>query len=211
MRAMLHLYVGSKRYASWSLRPYLALAHTGAPFQCTTILLDRDTSKKEIAKVTPAGKVPVLHHEGLVIWDSLAICEYVNELHPAAQLWPADRTQRARARTISAEMHSAFAALRKHMSMVIGETRPTPTDATALVEAARVQAIWEDALVASGGPFLFGAFTIADAMYAPVATRFASYGITVSARCRAYMDALHALPAMKQWHADAATEPVTRD
>jgi glutathione S-transferase len=211
MRVMLHLYVGSKRYSSWSLRPYLALAHTGAPFQCTTILLDRDTTKKEIAKVTPAGKVPVLHHEGLVIWDSLAICEYVNELHPAAQLWPADRTQRAKARTISAEMHSAFAALRKHMSMVIGETRPPPTDATALVEAARVQTIWEDALAASGGPFLFGAFTIADAMYAPVATRFTSYGITVSARCREYMDALHALPAMKQWTTDAAAEPATRD
>lgn len=206
MRVMLHLYVGSKRYSSWSLRPYLALAHTGAPFQCTTILLDRDTTKKEIAKVTPAGKVPVLHHEGLVIWDSLAICEYVNELHPAAQLWPADRTQRAKARTISAEMHSAFAALRKHMSMVIGETRPPPTDATALVEAARVQTIWEDALAASGGPFLFGAFTIADAMYAPVATRFRTYGIKLEAVPEAYKQAILDDPDMKAWEDAARAE-----
>ncbi len=207
---MLHLYVGSKRYSSWSLRPYLALAHTGAPFQCTTILLDRETSKKEIAKVTPAGKVPVLHHEGLVIWDSLAICEYVNELHPAAQLWPADRAQRAKARTLSAEMHSGFAALRMNMGMDLGGSRPTPTVETALAEATRVQTIWEDAIAASGGPFLFGAFSIADAMYAPVATRFVTYGVTVHARCREYVEALHQLPAMQQWHADAAAEPVTR-
>jgi glutathione S-transferase len=210
MRRMLHLYVGSKRYSSWSLRPYLALAQTGAPFQCTTILLDREISKAEIAKVSPAGKVPVLHHEGLVVWDSLAICEYLNELYPAAQLWPADRVQRAKARTISAEMHSSFAALRKHMSMDIGASRPTPTDDTALAEAARIQSIWDQALEASGGPFLFGAFSNADAMYAPVTTRFVTYGVKLHPRCRDYVDAIAALPAMKQWAADAATEPVTR-
>ncbi len=207
---MLHLYVGSKRYSSWSLRPYLALAQSGLPFECTTILLDRDSTRAEIARVTPAGKVPVLHHEGQVIWDSLAICEYVSELAPKAQLWPADRMQRARARAISCEMHSSFAALRKHMSMDIGATYPTPSDATALAEARRVQAIWSECLAASKGPFLFGAFSIADAMFAPVATRFVTYGVTVDATCRAYIDALASLPAMKQWTADAAAEPVSR-
>jgi glutathione S-transferase len=208
---MLHLYVGSKRYSSWSLCPYLALAHTGAPFECTTIILDRDTSKGEIARVTPAGKVPVLHHDGQVIWDSLAICEYLHELYPDASLWPVDRAQRARARVISAEMHSSFAAMRKHMSMDIGATHPTPTDPAALDDARRVQAIWREQLAASGGPFLFGTrFTIADAMFAPVTTRFVTYGVDMDAPCRAYVDAIAKLPAMKQWVADAAAEPVTR-
>src|SRR5688572_16245801 len=120
----LHLYVGNKRYSSWSLRPYLALAHTGAPFETTTILLDRPTTRTEILAVNPAGRVPVLHHDGVTIWDSLAICEYLHELFPQAHLWPADRTARARARSISAEMHSGFAQLRQHMSMDIGASRP---------------------------------------------------------------------------------------
>lgn len=208
---MFHLYVGSKRYSSWSLRPYLAIAQTGAPFQCTTILLDRNTTKGEIAKVNPTGKVPVLHHEDVVIPDSLAICEYVNELYPAAQLWPADRKQRAKARAISAEMHSSFAALRKHLMMDIGGHRPTPIDEEALAEARRVQTIWREALGASDGPFLFGAFTIADAMFAPVTTRFVTYGVDLDPMCRAYVEAVAALPAMKQWAADAAAEPATRD
>jgi glutathione S-transferase len=207
----LHLYVGNKRYSSWSLRPYLALAQTGAKFETSTILLDRDTTRTEISKVNPAGKVPVLHHGDLVIWDSLAICEYVHELYPAAQLWPADRAARARARAVSAEMHAGFAELRKHMWMDIGGSRAgqghTPE---ALADARRVQAIWREALAASGGPFLFGAFTIADAMFAPVTTRFVTYGVDLDATCRAYVDAVHALPAMRQWVADAAAEPVSR-
>lgn len=207
---MLHLYVGSKRYSSWSLRPYLAIAHGGLPFECTTILLDRETTKSEIGRVTPAGKVPVLHHDGLVIWDSLAICEYVAELAPEAKLWPAERAARANARAVSCEMHSSFAALRKHMSMDIGATHPTPTDPTALAEARRIQTIWNECLAASGGPFLFGAFTIADAMFAPVVTRFDSYQVVVDAKSRAYMDAVSALRAMKQWALDAAAEPVSR-
>jgi glutathione S-transferase len=207
---MLHLYVGSKRYSSWSLRPYLALADTGAEFQCTTILLDRDSTKGEIAGVNPAGKVPVLHHDGVVIWDSLAICEYLDELYPAAQLWPADQVQRARARAISCEMHSSFAAMRKHMSMDIGASRPTPTDPEALHDVHRVLAIWREQLAASGGPFLFGRFSIADAMFAPVTTRFVTYGIDLDARCRAYVETIAAVPAMKQWTADALSEPETR-
>src|SRR3954463_15433583 len=120
----LTLHVGSKRYSSWSLRPYLALAHTGAPFETKVITLDTPTTAAEIAKVNPAGKVPVLHHDGLVIQDSLAICEYLSELYPDAKLWPADRAQRARARAISAEMHSGFAELRGNMPMDIGGNKP---------------------------------------------------------------------------------------
>jgi glutathione S-transferase len=207
----LTLYVGSKRYSSWSLRPYLALAHTGASFECKTILLDQEDTKSNIAKVSPAGKVPVLHHDGLVVWDSIAICEYVNELFPEAKLWPADRALRAKARSISAEMHAGFAALRREMSMDIGTDLAgkghTPES---LADARRVMAIWREALGASGGPFLFGTFTIADAMYAPVTTRFVTYGVDLDATCRAYVDAVYALPGMQQWIADAAKEPKTR-
>jgi len=207
----LHLYVGSKRYSSWSLRPYVALAHTGTTFETTTIALDQPTTRHEIDKVNPAGRVPVLHHDGVVIWDSLAICEYVNELFPAAKLWPEDRAARARARAVSAEMHSGFAPLRQHMSMDLCASKPgqghTPE---ALVDVRRIQAIWREQLAASGGPFLFGAFSIADAMFAPVTTRFTTYGVDLDATCRAYVEAVAALPAMKQWQKNAEAEPATR-
>jgi glutathione S-transferase len=208
----LHLYVGSKRYSSWSLRPYLALAHAGASFECTTILLDTPQTKAEIAKVTPASKVPVLHDEGNAIWDSLAICEYIAELYPDAKLWPTDRAQRAKARSISAEMHSSFAALRRDMPFDILNSKPgVGHTAEALADARRIEQIWHEQLgKQSGGPFLFGAFTIADAMFAPVATRFRTYGVDVDATCRAYIDAIYALPATKQWIRDAESEPETR-
>jgi glutathione S-transferase len=207
----LTLYVGSKRYSSWSLRPYLALAHTGASFECKTILLDQDDTKGNIAKVNPAGKVPVLHHDNLVIWDSLAICEYANELFSDARLWPTDRPARAKARAVSAEMHAGFAPLRRDMSMDIGASlRGQGHTPEALADARRVMTIWREALAASGGPFLFGHFTIADAMFAPVTTRFVTYGVDLDATCRTYVDHVHALPGMKQWIADAAKEPTSR-
>jgi glutathione S-transferase len=207
----LTLYVGSKRYSSWSLRPYLALAQTGAQFDCKTILLDQDDTKANIAKVNPAAKVPVLHHDNQVVWDSLAICEYVNELFPDAKLWPADRAQRAKARSVSAEMHSGFVPLRRDMSMdILSDLSGKGHTPEALADARRVTNIWREALAASGGPFLFGGFTIADAMFAPVATRFVTYGVDLDATCRAYVDAVYALPGMKQWFADAAKEPKTR-
>ena len=202
------LYVGSKRYSSWSLRPYLALAHAGAGFETRTILFGQPTTREEIAKVSPSSRVPVLHHDGLVIWDSIAICEYAHELFPEARLWPEDRARRARARTISAEMHSGFAALRQHMPMNIDASKPGQGHVPeALADARRVQALWREALEASGGPFLFGTFTIADAMFAPVTTRFTTYGVELDAACRAYVGAVAALPAMKQWRADLEQEP----
>jgi glutathione S-transferase len=207
----LMLYVGSRRYSSWSLRPYVALVHSGLAFEVTTILLDRDTTKAEIAQVNPTGKVPVLHHDGLVIGDSLAICEYLHELAPAAELWPADRAARARARAISAEMHAGFAALRNHMPMdVLGDRRGEGHTHEALADAHRVIAIWHEALAASGGPFLFGKLSIADAMYAPVTTRFTTYGVELDPVSRGYVDRIAALPAMQAWRRDAATEPHTR-
>jgi glutathione S-transferase len=202
------LYVGSKRYSSWSLRPYLALSQTDAAFETRTVLLDQPDSKANIAKVSPTGRVPVLHDDGLIIQDSLAICEYAAELGP---LWPVDRAARARARAISAEMHSGFAALRRDMPMDVCAQKPGVghTD-EALADARRVQQIWHEALVASGGPFLFGKFSIADAMYAPVTTRFTTYGVDLDPICRAYVAAIAALPAMQRWVADAATEPQSR-
>jgi glutathione S-transferase len=207
----LTLYVGSRRYSSWSMRPYLVLSHARAPFEAKTILLDQQDTRQNIAKVTPAGRVPVLHHDGLVLWDSLAICEYAAEVFPEAALWPADRMLRATARSVCAEMHAGFEALRRDMPMDLCASKPgVGHTAEALADARRVMEIWRDALAASGGPFLFGAFTIADAMYGPVATRFTTYGVEVDPGCRAYVDALLGLPAMKQWYADAEREPKTR-
>ena len=201
------LFVGNKNYSSWSLRPYLALAQTGAPFRTETIPLDLPDSKANLLKRNPAGKVPVLYVGDLAIWDSLAICEYLAETYPAAKLWPADAVARARARSISAEMHSGFPSLRAAMPMNLRMRKPgkghTPE---AMADAARIQQIWDAALTASGGPFLFGHFTIADAMFAPVTTRFTTYGVPLSARLAAYVDAVAALPSFKAWLADAEKE-----
>ena len=204
----LTLHVGNKRYSSWSLRPYLALAHTGLAFETNVILLDRPTTRAEIAAVTPAGRLAVLVHDGLTIWDSIAICEYLHELAPEARLWPVDRAARARARAVSAEMHAGFTALRSNMPMDLCADKSgqghTPE---ALADARRVFEVWREALATSGGPFLFGEFTIADAMYAPVTTRFTTYGVELDATCRGYVDAVAALPAMVAWRRDAAAEP----
>jgi glutathione S-transferase len=207
----LTLYVGSKRYSSWSLRPYLALAYAGLPFETQVILLDRPSTRADIAAVNPAGRLPVLVHDSLTVWDSIAICEYVSEIAPETRLWPTERAQRARARSISAEMHAGFTALRSNMPMDLCTDKSgqghTPE---ALADARRVCDIWREALARSGGPFLFGAFTIADAMYAPVTTRFVTYGVELDATCRAYVDAIVAMPAMVAWKRDAAAEPATR-
>jgi glutathione S-transferase len=207
----LTLYVGSKRYSSWSLRPYVALVHAGAEFDTKVIRLDQKDTKAAIGAVSPSSRVPVLYDDDLVIFDSLAICEYIAELYPTAGLWPDDRGARARARAIASEMHSGFTSVRSQMPMELvldrtGEGR-TPES---LADIERIQDVWRTALAASGGPFLFGTFTIADAMYAPVTTRFRTYGVELAPENRAYVEAVHALPAMKMWYADAKLEAASR-
>lgn len=205
------LYIGTRALSSWSLRPYLALAHTGLRFEAREILLDYGAkSRAEIAKVSPSGRVPCLHHGDLVVWDSLAICEYVHELAPEAGLWPADRAARARARAVSAEMHAGFAALRQHMSMQLVEDRAGQGHhPDALADAARVMEIWRDCrarVPAGAGPFLFGAFTIADAMFAPVVMRLTRFALPVPDTIGAYMRRVEALPGVSAWVEGALQE-----
>lgn len=214
MARALQLTIGDRTYSSWSLRPYLALAHAGLRFEVEVIWLDRPTSSAALAAASPSARVPVLRDGDLVIHDSLAICEYVAELAPDAGLWPQARDARARARALAAEMHSGFAALRRDMPMDLRSPHPgvghTPA---ALADAAQVMSRWRAALAArsdaqaAAGPFLFGAFGIVDAMFAPVVTRFATYGVSLDAPCAGYAAAIEALPAMRTWRADAATEP----
>jgi len=196
------LVIGNKNYSSWSLRPWLAMQVLELAFDEKRIPLYGPAAKGEILKHSPSGKVPCLVDGSLAIWDSLAILEYLAERHP--QLWPADAAERARARSISAEMHSGFANLRNHMGMNVRKRYPgrgrTPE---VLEEIKRIDALWSQAK----GPFLFGAFGAADAMYAPVVLRFRTYEVRVSNR--EYAEAMLALPAMREWIEAAEREPET--
>lgn len=200
------LVVGTKRWSSWSLRPWMALSATGAPFKDVVIALRQPDTKEQILKWSPSGKVPLLVDGGFKVWDSLAICEYLAERFPEAGLWPRDRETRAVARAVSAEMHAGFQALRSTCSMDVVEDHPMaeiPDDVRA--DVARIDAIWTDcrARFGQGGPYLFGAFTNADAMYAPVVTRIRTFGLPVSPVADAYCDAIMAHPAMVKWIGDA--------
>lgn len=201
------LVIGNKNYSSWSLRPWLAMKVAGIPFAEHRIPLYGPGSKDQILVYSPAGKVPCLADGDLRVWDSLSICEYLAEKHPG--LWPQDPAARALARSVSAEMHSGFANLRAKMSMNIRKRYPgmgrTPES---MADVARIVSLWSDcrARYGKGGPFLFGAFSIADAMYAPVVLRFRTYEVELPADCRAYSDAVLALPAMQDWIAAAMAE-----
>lgn len=205
----LTLVIGNKAYSSWSLRPWLALKQAGLPFREILVPLRQPDTKERILAHSPSGKVPCLLHGNRTIWDSLAICEYVAELDSAAGLWPDDAHARAVARSVSAEMHASFVGLRSNLPMDLkadhpGEGRTPESEA----DIARVTALWTDMRrrFGQGGPFLFGRFTIADAMFAPVVTRFTTYDVTVDETVRAYMDAVLALPAMRDWIAAAKAE-----
>jgi glutathione S-transferase len=193
------LVIGNKNYSSWSLRPWIAMKVLGLKFEERRIPLYVPGAKEQILQDSPAGKVPVLIDGRKHIWDSLAILEYLAE--KTQKLWPANVAARAKARSISAEMHSGFPNLRNHMSMNIRKRYPdkgrTPE---VLQEIARINAIWSEAK----GPFLFGEFSAADAMYAPIVLRFRTYAVDVANR--AYYDAMLALPAMQEWIADAGRE-----
>jgi glutathione S-transferase len=209
------LVIGNRNYSSWSLRAWLALKTGGVAFEDVRIVLDQPTTKAEILARSPSGKVPCLIDDELVVWDSLAICETANERYVGGALWPAAADARAHARAVTAEMHSGFAALRTHMPMDI-RSRNHQRGAAALlradvaVDVARILAIWADCLSRSGGPLLYGGFTIADAFYAPVVTRFRTYGVALEPALAAYADRVLALPAMHQWveAAHAETEVI---
>lgn len=211
----LTLVIGNKNYSSWSLRPWLAMKMAGVDFDEIRIALDRPDTKARILRHSPTGKVPCLIDVGasgrLTVWDSLAICEYVNEAYAGGRLWPADRAARATARAAAAEMHSGFVALRTHMPMDI-RARRFERGAAAMAredvgaDIARIRALWFDALLQSSGPFLFGEFSIADAFFAPVLMRFVTYGVELAPALAAYRDRVVALAPMQLWIADATAE-----
>ena len=213
---MYRLIVGTKDWSSWSLRAYLALIATGQPFDEVLVQLrktDADATKAAIGKFSNAGRVPVLQIEDggetVTVWDSLAICETLADRHPEAQLWPKDWAARAMARSYAAEMHSGFPDLRDQLSMdfarqlKLPELRPATES-----QIARILASWETALVRYGGKdgFLFGKFSIADCMYAPVVSRFTTFDIAVSNPVKDYMARIWALPGMQAWLKDSRKE-----
>jgi len=195
------LVIGNKNYSSWSLRPWLALKMFGFEFDERRIPLYGPDSKEAILKHSPAGKVPVLIDGATTVWDSLAILEYLAEKN--RKLWPVDPAERARARSVSAEMHAGFPYLREHMSMNVRKRYPGKGRAPeALVEIERIKSIWNECRK----PFLFGPFCAADAMYAPVVLRFRTYEVELPRAGRAYMEAMLELPAMREWIAAAERE-----
>lgn len=204
------LVIGSKNYSSWSLRPWLVLRAFDVVFDEILLPLDTPEFYARIHDYSPTGRVPVLHDGAVRVWDSLAIAEYANERWLGGRAWPADIAARAMARAISAEMHSGFAALRTELSMNCRKrVQNHSTSAAAQADIARVKAIWREARArfGAGGPFLFGTFGIADAMYAPVVLRFVSYGVALDPVERAYADAILAMPALRYWLAATVNEP----
>ena len=201
---MLKLVIGNKNYSSWSMRPWLALRANDIPFEEVVIPLytDNPADKQRILSFSDAGKVPTLVDGDITVWDSLSIIEYLAERFPEAKLWPQDRAARAHARSVSAEMHSGFMPLRNECGMNLHRpVRSIALSEDARANIARIEEIWSDCRARYGkqGPFLFGAFTGADAMYAPVVHRFRTYDITVAPVVQAYMETMMALPAFKDW------------
>lgn len=213
-RETYRLVIGSKHWSSWSLRPWIAMKQAGLDFEEIRINLRAPNKKELILAHSPAGKVPVLWAGDMMIWDSLAILEYIAEQHPEAQLWPSDRSARAIARSVSAEMHSGFQALREHcpMKFLSQELGDTPIESVA-ADIRRIVMLWQDCRQRFGGegPFLFSRFSVADAMYAPIASRFRTYVKDLAAfgddgTAASYIDALFALPAMTEWKRGAEAE-----
>lgn len=202
----LTLFIANKNYSSWSFRPWLAMRMAGIEFDEELIPFSDGGTNPAFRAFSPTGKVPVLRDGDLVIWETLAILEYLAETHPA--LWPADTSVRARARAISSEMHAGFQALRNECPMNMRRARrPIPVSAAAQADVARITDIWTSALAQSGGPFLYGAFSAADAMFAPVVNRFDVYALTENAAVLAYMERMKALPPYQEWADASRQEP----
>ncbi len=212
---MLQLIIGNKNYSSWSMRPWVLMRHFGLAFEEVKLRFDFSAGSdfyRELARHTPAGRVPVLLDDGFAVWDTLAIAERVAELLPAQPVWPRDARQRARARSLCAEMHAGFSALREHCPMNI-EAHLPEVGARVLVEQPgvrhdlqRLVAMWGDALRGSGGPFLFGAFGAADAYFAPAVARMRSYALPLTDEVQDYADRVWAARGVAAWVADALSE-----
>jgi len=210
------LYIGNKNYSSWSMRPWVLMKQAGIAFDEVKLRFDSFTTdsnfKREVLRVNPVGKVPVLVDGDLVVWDSLAIAEYLAERFPEKALWPADRHARARARSVCAEMHTGFGAMRSHLTMNIEATLPAIGEKVLKErqdvrdDVARIVSMWSELLETHGGPLLFGSFTIADAFYAPVVTRLRTYAVPVPPVVAAYMERVVALPGVAAWIDDALAE-----
>ena len=207
----MELIIGTRKWSSWSLRPWLALKRTGAEFSETVIALRETGVTEAIAKYSPSGRVPVLRDGDLLIWDSLAICEYLADKFPKAALWPADLERRALGRAAAAEMHSGFTSLRGECPMDLALKSQADLSEATQVNIRRISELWNDLLARFGGPFLVGPWSIADAFYTPVATRFRSYGVKPSdygdpGAAGAYVEALLETPEFKEWEKAALAE-----
>ena len=211
----MQLVISNKNYSSWSMRPWVLMRQLGIAFEEVKLRFDFTAGsawRLAVGKLNPAGQVPVLVDDGFAVWDTLAITEYLAEKFPHAGIWPADPAQRARARCLAAEMHAGLGALRSHCPMNIEAELP---EVGAKVWAgqegvrhnlARIESMWTEALAASGGPFLFGAFSAADAFYAPVCMRLRAYALPVSDTARGYIERVSAAPGVQAWIADALAE-----
>jgi glutathione S-transferase len=210
------LYIGNKNYSSWSMRPWVLMKQAGIEFDEVKVRFDSfapsSTFKREILRVNPTGRVPALVDGDLVVWDTLAIAEYLAEKFPQKHLWPADRNARARARSVSAEMHSGFGALRSHLPMNIEASLPEigaevlKSQAGVRADIERIVALWSELLETHGGPMLFGEFSIADAFFAPVVMRLRTYAVPVPPAVAAYMARVVEKPGIAAWIADALAE-----
>ena len=206
----LKLILANKGYSSWSLRPWILLTHFRIPFEEVVIPMDQPETRAAMLRYAPTGKCPSLHDGKIAVWESLAIIDYVAEAHPEKAIWPRGKAARALARSLAAEMHAGFAALREACPTNFRRpVRAIPLSEAVRADVARIEAAWREARGAFGkaGPFLFGRFSAADAMFAPVVNRFHVYDAPVSKATRAYMEATMALPAWKAWIAGAEAEP----
>ena len=206
----LTLFIGNKNYSSWSFRPWIAMRVLGIEFDEVVISLNATDFKPRVSKISGTGKVPALDDNGIHVWESLAILEYIAERFPAARLWPAGPAARARARTISSEMHAGFLPLRRACPMNMRRpVKKRELNDEAIANVRRIQSMWAECRTryGVGGPFLFGPFCAADAMYAPVVSRLHTYDVEVDAPTRTYMNAVMALPAWREWTAAALKEP----
>jgi len=208
------LVIGNKNYSSWSLRAWLMMKASGAPFREVLVQLDQPETRQQILQYTPSARVPVLIHKGVSIWDSLAIGEYLAETFPQAKLWPQDKAARALARSVSAEMHSSFADLRREAPMNIrGHFPNRKLDPQAAADIRRIVTLWRDCRMQFGEKanpdegYLFGHFTIADAMFTPIATRLRTYEVPLDNDTASYVDRVLSSPAMKEWTVAALKEP----